>query len=56
MGAAFVILVPALLSETRWLVPILFGVAIIVVLVFEPLGLAGRWLKTRLYFQLWPFR
>jgi len=56
MGAAFVILVPALLSETRWLVPILFGVAIIVVLVLEPLGLAGRWLKTRLYFQLWPFR
>jgi branched-chain amino acid transport system permease protein len=56
LGAAFVILVPALLSETRWLVPILFGVSIIVVLVFEPLGLAGRWLKTRLYFQLWPFR
>jgi branched-chain amino acid transport system permease protein len=56
LGAAFVILVPALLSETRWLVPVLFGVAIIVVLVFEPLGLAGRWLKTRLYFQLWPFR
>ena len=56
LGAAFVILVPALLSETRWMVPVLFGVAIIVVLVLEPLGLAGRWLKTRLYFQLWPFR
>jgi branched-chain amino acid transport system permease protein len=56
MGAAFVILVPALLSATRWLVPVLFGVTIIVVLVFEPLGLAGRRLKTRLYFQLWPFR
>jgi branched-chain amino acid transport system permease protein len=40
----------------RWLVPVLFGVTIIVVLVFEPLGLAGRWLKARLYFQLWPFR
>jgi hypothetical protein len=26
------------------------------VLVLEPLGVAGRWLKTRLYFQLWPFR
>jgi branched-chain amino acid transport system permease protein len=56
LGAAFVVLVPAVLSETRWLVPVLFGVAIIVVLVFEPLGLAGRWLKARLYFQLWPFR
>jgi branched-chain amino acid transport system permease protein len=55
-GAAFVILVPALLSEYRWFVPVLFGVTILVVLIFEPLGLAGRWLKTRLYFQLWPFR
>ncbi|MBI4608155.1 MAG: branched-chain amino acid ABC transporter permease [Candidatus Rokubacteria bacterium] len=56
LGAAFVILVPTLLSEYRWFVPVLFGVTILVVLIFEPLGLAGRWLKTRLYFQLWPFR
>jgi branched-chain amino acid transport system permease protein len=56
LGAAFVILVPALLSEYRWFVPVLFGLAILVVLILEPLGLAGRWLKTRLYFQLWPFR
>jgi branched-chain amino acid transport system permease protein len=55
-GAAFVILVPALLAESRWFVPVLFGVTILVVLMFEPLGLAGRWLKMRLYFQLWPFR
>lgn len=55
-GAAFVILVPALLSEFRWMVPVLFGLSILLVLIFEPLGLAGRWLKTRLYFQLWPFR
>jgi hypothetical protein len=26
------------------------------VLIFEPLGLAGVWLKTRFYFRLWPFR
>lgn len=55
-GAAFVVLVPALLSEARWLVPVLFGLAITGVLVFEPLGLAGRWLKVRLYFRMWPFR
>ncbi len=55
-GAAFVILVPTLLSEYRWFVPVLFGLTILAVLIFEPLGLAGRWLKTRLYFQLWPFR
>jgi branched-chain amino acid transport system permease protein len=55
-GAAFVILVPALLAEARWFVPVLFGLTILAVLIFEPLGLAGRWLKMRLYFQLWPFR
>lgn len=56
LGALFVILVPALLSEYRWFVPVLFGLAILLVLIFEPLGLAGRWLKIRLYFRQWPFR
>jgi branched-chain amino acid transport system permease protein len=56
LGATFVVLVPALLAEYRWFVPVLFGLAILGVLIFEPLGLAGRWLKVRLYFQLWPFR
>ncbi len=56
LGATFVILAPTLLSEYRWFVPVLFGATILVVLIFEPLGLAGRWLKTRLYFGLWPFR
>jgi len=55
-GAAFVVLVPALLGSLRWAVPVLFGTAILSVLIFEPLGLAGMWLKTRLYFRLWPFR
>lgn len=55
-GSAFAILVPALLGDFRWAVPVLFGTAMLVVLIFEPLGLAGMWLKTRLYFRLWPFR
>jgi branched-chain amino acid transport system permease protein len=55
-GAAFVVLVPALLGSFRWAVPVLFGTAILSVLIFEPFGLAGMWLKTRLYFRLWPFR
>jgi branched-chain amino acid transport system permease protein len=55
-GAAFVVLVPALLGGFRWAVPVLFGSAILAVLIFEPLGLAGMWRKTRLYFRLWPFR
>jgi len=55
-GAAFAILVPVLLGDFRWAVPVLFGVAILAVLIFEPLGLAGVWLKARLYFRMWPFR
>lgn len=56
LGSAFAILVPALLGDFRWAVPVLFGTAMLAVLIFEPLGLAGMWLKTRLYFRLWPFR
>jgi branched-chain amino acid transport system permease protein len=55
-GAAFAILVPAIFGDFRWLVPVLFGAAILAVLIFEPLGLSGVWLKTRLYFRMWPFR
>jgi branched-chain amino acid transport system permease protein len=56
LGAAFVTLVPKVLSNFREFVPVVFGLTILMVLIFEPLGLFGRWLKTRLYFQLWPFR
>ena len=55
-GAAFVVLVPAFFGGFRWAVPVLFGSAILSVLIFEPLGLAGIWLKVRLFFRLWPFR
>ena len=56
LGALFVILIPKVFSDFREMVPVVYGVTILVVLIFEPLGLFGRWLKTRLYFQLWPFR
>ena len=55
-GAAFVMLVPQLFSQTRAFVPIIYGVAIIIILIFDPGGLAGRLLKIRLYFRNWPFR
>jgi len=56
LGAAFVILIPQIFSGTKGLVPVLFGTAIVIVLIFEPLGLSGRWLKMRLYLRNWPFR
>jgi branched-chain amino acid transport system permease protein len=60
MGAAFVILVPHVFStyfpSYSEFVPTVFGLTIVIVLIFEPLGLAGRYLKTRLYLRNWPFR
>jgi branched-chain amino acid transport system permease protein len=56
LGAAFVVLLPTLFSQSGWLVPVVFGLSLIVVMLFEPLGLAGRWSKVRLYFESWPFR
>lgn len=56
MGAAFVILMPQLFSSYKELVPVVFGVTILLVLIFEPMGLSGRWMKTRLYLRNWPLR
>jgi branched-chain amino acid transport system permease protein len=55
-GAAFVVLVPALGGDTGWFTPLALGTALLLVMLFEPLGLAGRWRKIRLYFESWPFR
>ncbi|RZQ65135.1 branched-chain amino acid ABC transporter permease [Amycolatopsis suaedae] len=33
----------------------IFGVLIVLFLVFEPLGLAGIWLRIKAYFRAWPF-
>ena len=35
---------------------LLFSVLVIAVLLFEPLGLYGLWLRTKRYFAAWPFR
>jgi branched-chain amino acid transport system permease protein len=56
MGAAFVILVPHIFSDYKEMVPVIYGITILLVLIFEPMGLNGRWLKMRLYFRNWPFR
>jgi branched-chain amino acid transport system permease protein len=56
MGAAFIILVPQMVGGMKELVPVIFGVTVLVILIFEPQGIAGRWLKIRLFFRNWPFR
>ncbi|MEW6615179.1 MAG: branched-chain amino acid ABC transporter permease [Thermodesulfobacteriota bacterium] len=32
-----------------------FGLAIILFLIFEPTGIYGRWIKTKIYYKSWPF-
>src|SRR5262245_33538185 len=66
LGAAFIIVLPQLISIGKDWLPaavasqsglqsIVFGLVLIAFIIFEPLGLYGRWLKIRSYFQLFPF-
>ncbi|MFH1351088.1 MAG: branched-chain amino acid ABC transporter permease [Pseudomonadota bacterium] len=34
---------------------IVFGLIIILIVVFEPLGLYGFWIRTKIYWRTWPF-
>jgi branched-chain amino acid transport system permease protein len=64
-GAAFFIFLPQLIIMTKdylpkyiqnqtGLEPALFGLLIVLVMLFEPMGLYGRWLKTKFYFEMFP--
>ena len=65
LGAAFIIVLPQLLSIAKGWLPegmapgglqaVVFGLILILFIIFEPLGLYGRWLKIRTYFELFPF-
>ncbi|MBL7212339.1 MAG: branched-chain amino acid ABC transporter permease [Desulfobacteraceae bacterium] len=64
-GAAFIIFLPQLIIMTKdympkyladqtGLDPVLYGLMIILFILFEPLGIYGRWRKTRFYFEMFP--
>lgn len=65
-GAAIVILLPQLIALAKDYLPegavptaglqsLVFGLVIIGFILFEPMGVHGRWLKIRTYFTLFPF-
>jgi len=65
-GAAFWILVQqAIVTAKDWLPPeigqqtglqpTIFGIFLVATVLFEPMGIYGRWLKIRLFFELFPF-
>ncbi len=63
-GAAFVILLPQVIVLSKdslpmflnkpGLEPALYGLMIVLFILFEPLGLYGRWLKVKFYFEMFP--
>ena len=66
LGAVFVSILPIALSflkdvlppsvgQTAGLEPLLFGLIIVLVIVFEPLGIYGRWMKLRFFFETFPY-
>jgi len=66
LGAIFLIVMPQLISLGKDFLPAaigqaaglqgaVYGMVLIAFVLFEPMGLYGRWLKVRAYFQLFPF-
>jgi len=66
LGAIFLIVMPQLISMAKDFLPAaiagaaglqgtVYGMVLIAFVLFEPLGLYGRWLKVRTWFQLFPF-
>ena len=66
LGAAFLIAMPQIISMTKDYLPdaigqapglqaFVYGAVLIAFVLFEPLGLYGRWLKVRTWLQLFPF-
>ena len=66
LGAIFLITMPQLIAIGKdWLPPaigqaaglqgVVYGVVLVAFVLFEPMGLYGRWLKIRTWFQLFPF-
>ena len=65
-GAIFLITLPQLIAIAKdWLPPemaqaaglqaLVYGLVIILFVIFEPLGIHGRWVKLRTFFDLFPF-
>lgn len=66
LGAIFLIAMPQLINAVKDFLPaaigqapglqaFVYGVVLIAFVLFEPMGLYGRWLKMRTYFQIFPF-
>ncbi len=66
LGAIFLISMPQVIALTKDHLPefigqapglqgLVYGVVLILFVMFEPMGIYGRWLKVRTYLQIFPF-
>jgi len=66
LGAIFLITLPELITVVKDYLPdtvgqapglkaVVYGVVLVSFVLFEPMGLYGRWLKIRTYLQMFPF-
>jgi branched-chain amino acid transport system permease protein len=55
LGASLLVLLPHAMADLRDYQSIVVGAILIGVLLFEPMGLRGRWLRIKYYFKAWPF-
>ena len=46
---------PPAVGQQAGLEPLLFGLIIVIFIVFEPLGIYGRWMKLRFFFETFPY-
>ena len=66
LGAFFLIAMPQVIARVKGFLPaavgqapglqgLVYGLVLIGFVMFEPMGLYGRWLKVRTYLQMFPF-
>ena len=55
LGAAVLVLLRHFLSPYPEYQSIAVGVVLVGILLFEPMGMRGRWLRIKYYFKAWPF-
>ena len=46
---------PPEIGQQAGLEPLLFGLIIVIFIVFEPQGIYGRWMKLRFFFETFPY-
>lgn len=55
LGAILMVSLQQILSGMFALSMVIYGAIMVVIILFEPLGLRGLWLKIKIYFKIWPF-